>query len=65
MIILKHWSERRTFICSREKEIAEFTDDSYIEENEYTNELNRFLIQKMKLTRIRTHGILSTIVFRR
>lgn len=42
--------------------MLEFSDDSYIEENEYTNELNRFLIQKMKLTRIRTHGILSTII---
>ena len=33
------------------KKLLEFADDSYIEENEYTNELNRFLIQKMKLTR--------------
>lgn len=33
------------------KKLLKFADDSYIEENEYTNELNRFLIQKMKLTR--------------
>ena len=26
MIILKHWSERRTFICSRENEINPYQD---------------------------------------